>query len=416
MATAFSAWDEGNTSCPCLEPYHTEFANGSIITTETMAKKRQVKRLSPSDLSEKYFGAGIVADIAIPDEEKLYIPTKSPVLNYQLGGGFMYGRIAEIAGYESSGKTLMAISAAAAAQELGGVAIIVDAEMAFSEIWAEKNGLDLDKTFIYPENTLENISDFVVESALAYRAELTNNEPILLIVDSIAALDTLEAMMTSELDSKAEMGIRAKALYKMLRLRNRLWHRLGITVIFINQLRDTISTGFGSQFKDSRATPGGRAMPFYATQRVYLEVKKTLTIGGKKNKRKVGVEVAVEMKKNKIAIPKATRRVKVIFHPDGGDIGWDKYDGLIDILIYEDVIVKEGGQYRFDDEELGSTKEDALEALIDDPELLGDACIEAGIMTVEEMQKRLDDTTDNLYEVTEDLFPKKGKGEDDDDE
>jgi len=372
--------------------------------------------MTPESLSEKYEGAGVIADIAVPFEEHLFIPTPSPIVNYQLGGGFMYGRIVEVAGFESSGKTLLAIAAAKVAQELGGVAIFVDAEMAFSESWAEKNGLDLEKTFIYTENTIEDISDFVVEVSIAYRSQLLNNEPILLVVDSIAALDTKEAMMTSAIDAKAEMGIRAKALYRMLRLRNRVWHKLGITVIFINQLRDTISTGFAAKFGDQRTTPGGRAMPFYASQRVYLEVKKMLTMGSKKNKRKIGVEVAFEMKKNKIAIPRITRRIPVIFHPDGGDLGFDKYEGLLDILITEGVVEKEGGQYVFDGEELGSSMGIALETLVDDPELLSDACVEANIIMAEEMQKRLDDITENRYPVTEDLFPKKGKEKGDEDE
>jgi hypothetical protein len=90
-------------------------------------------------------------------------------------------------------------------------------------------------------------------------------------------------------------------------------------------------------------------------------------------------------------------------------LGFDKYGGLLEILIAEEVVEKEGGQYVFDGEELGSSMSEALETLIDDPELLSDACVEANIIMGEEMQKRLDDITENRYPVTEDLFPKKGK-------
>lgn len=305
--------------------------------------------------------------------------------------------------YISSGfishNSLMALNFIAMAQLLGGVGIFVDAEMAFSAPWAEKNGVDINKLYLYQESSIEYISDFVAESCLYYRSILVQNEPLVLVIDSIAALDTIQAMNNSELDSKAEMGIRAKALYKMLRLRNRLFHKLGVTVILINQLRDSINTGFGAKFMDKNTTPGGNAPKFFASQRIYLEAKKQLTSGSKEKKHRYGVEVVLTVKKNKLSMPKTPRRFTVIFDDEYGPLGFSKYEDLSSILIKEGVIEKRGNSYFFDGDQVATSAGGLQKEVEDDRELRGEL-LEAGkILTVSQMEERLDAEPVNRYPI-----------------
>ncbi len=380
-----------------------------------MAKKRKIKtNMSLSDIAKKYAGSGIAEDHLLDIGDMLWVPSSSPVVNYQIGGGAAYSRIMEIAGKESSGKSLLAMDLIKSAQELGGVGVFVDAELAFSKSWGELNGLDMSQLFIFEENIIEIIADFVAEIAISYRNEFINNEPIVLVVDSIAALDTKLAMETSEADSKAEMGNRAKAVYKMLRLRNRLWHRLGITVIFINQLRDKINTGFGAQFQDKVTTVGGNAMKFYASQRIFIEAKKQLTKGSKANKHRVGIEVDFSMKKNKLAIPRSPRRMSIIFDPIEDDLGFNKFDGLADILIKEGTISKSGTTYSFDGEVLANGLTNLQTKIEDDDELREDLLFDAEILTIDQMQSRLDDEVENRYPVDSISFDSYVDAEEDD--
>jgi recombination protein RecA len=365
-----------------------------------MVKKKFKTNLSPQDLANKYSHGGLGESFLQEWEDLLFIPTSSPVMNYYLGGGFAYGRIAEIAGHESSGKSLLAMDAVKNAQELGGVGIYIDSELAFDRSWAEMNGLDMSKLFVYKEDTMENLKDFTAEACIAYRSELVDNEPIVLVFDSVAAVDSAEVKYRAAVSEKAEMGSRAKAWGNLLRWRNSLWHRLGITVICVNQLRSKINTGFGAQFEDSDTTPGGKALPFYASQRLYLEQKKQLTIGSKDKRRRIGAEVNVKVKKNKIAPPKAPGRVPVIFHPDGGDLGFDKWAGLEDILIKENVLERSGTQYSFDGKVIATSRSGILDAIQEDEDLFEDIMFEAKIITTEQAQDRIDSKDDNLFPVS----------------
>jgi len=295
--------------------------------------------------------------------------------------------------------TLLAMDLIKNAQELGGVGIFVDAELAFSHSWAELNGIELDDLYIFEENAIEVISDFVAETAYYYRSKLTQNEPIILVIDSVAALDTISAIQASEETSKAEMGSRAKAFYKLIRLRNRLWNRLGITVIFINQLRDKINTGFGAQFQEKHTTVGGNALKFFASQRIWLEAKKQITVGSKDKKRRVGIEVMVTMKKNKLAIPKVPTRISCIFDPNYDDLGFNGATILPDILTKEGIVTKSGNSYTFGDKVIASSRS-SYETWLEDEDNLEDVLYEAKIPTVLSMQERLDEFADtNRYPV-----------------
>jgi recombination protein RecA len=206
-----------------------------------MAKKsKKGGILSPLQIQKKYPGSGIATSIAIPSLDTLWIPSRCLPLNYATGGGIPYGKILEIYGQESSGKTLAALDFGSVVQALGGEIMYNDAEMAFTIDWAIKNGLDPNKIHLYPETSVELISDWIMDTAISIRARLVKNEPILFIQDSIAALDCMANINSSQTDSKAEMGNRAKAIYKMVRIRNQMLAEMGVTSIFINQIRSNI--------------------------------------------------------------------------------------------------------------------------------------------------------------------------------
>lgn len=386
-----------------------------------MAKKKKIKQdMSEEAIRSKYPGSGLASIIAPDQDELFWVPTSSPVLNYRLGGGAAYGRIIELAGKESSGKSLLALDIIRNAQDMGGVGVFIDAEFAFSKSWASLNGVDPEALFLYEENTIELIGDFVAEISILYRSQLVANEPIVLVIDSVAALDTQAAMEASETDAKAEMGNRAKAFYKLLRIRNRLWAKLGITVVVINQLRDRINTGFGAQYKEKVTTVGGNAMKFYASQRIYLEAKKQLDKGSSKSKHRYGVEVEVVMKKNKLAIPRSPARIPVIFDaesdPENRELGFSRFHGLLDILLKIGTINKSGNAYYFDGDQLATSRVIMEEKLVEDEDLLEDVLTDAGIMTTEQMIIRLDEEPDNLYPISSVVFESYKDAKDEDKE
>lgn len=210
-----------------------------------MAKKGKgkIKIQTESALRKKYAGSGNGADILISPEDMLWIPSRFLALNDQWGGGACYGKIHEIYGEESSGKSLLAYDFAYCTQQLGGIVMWGDAEFAFMKGWAEQNGLDVGKVELYPEKAIELISDWSMDMGIYYRSKLVKNEPILLVVDSIAALECMENLNSSQADAKAEMGNRAKQMDKWLRTRQSSYEELGITVLLINQLRSNIGGG-----------------------------------------------------------------------------------------------------------------------------------------------------------------------------
>ena len=194
------------------------------------------KPLTRQGLQKKY-GSGFASEIALTPESTLRIPTRIIPLNYQTNGGLPYGKILELFGEESTGKSLLAMEYGYITQQLGGIVLWNDAENGFDAHWFEANGLDLSKIVLFKSRTVEKISDWILEEGKYWRSVLTNNEPILFVQDSLAALDCLANIGSSQVDAKAEMGNRAKAIYKMLRLRNEEFEKWGISAIFINQLR-----------------------------------------------------------------------------------------------------------------------------------------------------------------------------------
>lgn len=216
-----------------------------------MAKKTKVGLKVPTknEILKKYGSIMRLASDTV--ESNLWLPSTFFALNYTFGGGIPFGKVLEVAGEESSGKSLIAYNFAYTCQQLGGHVIWVDAEQSWMNSWAEANGVDPEKVTVLTDTRIEYISDAVADLAIYLRSQLTNNEPILLVIDSIAAMDCADNIDSKMVEGKAEMGGRAKALYKYFRIRSELFYRLGVTQIYINQLRTALNVGFG---KDNTTT------------------------------------------------------------------------------------------------------------------------------------------------------------------
>lgn len=366
-----------------------------------MAKKKTgIKLKTKAALRKKYSGSGSAKDIIIAGDKMLWLPSRFLALNDLLGGGVPFGKILEIYGEESSGKSLLAFDFAYCTQALGGVVLWADAEFAFTYDWAIANGLDLERVELYQEKAIELIADWSLDMALAYRSELPNNEPILLVVDSIAALDCLANMNSSQVDSKAEMGNRAKAIDRMLRLRNGAWDKLGVTVILINQVRAKIGAGL---FEDPETTPGGRATKFYASQRLGVYGGKQIkgTVNGKEDR--VGRVSSIRVKKNKVAPPKPTiKAAEVYFHPGFKEpVGFQRYFGLADVLERKGVLERKKGssRYYYKDKMVANGEKALLKLIKEDDKFRAKMIRRAGINTISQTRSRMAEMG-NLYDIS----------------
>lgn len=370
-----------------------------------MATKKTVGNLLEArNLKKRYPTSGTASSICLPEDDALWLPSRILAINDQLGGGIAYGHILELFGEENVGKTLLAMDFGYVAQALGGIVLWADAESTFNGPWAQKNGLDLEQIQLLPtENRIEVISDWIADMVVYYRSILTKNEPILLVVDSLAALETQLNLETSQVDRKAEMGNRAKAIDMMLRSRNGLFHKYGITVIFVNQLRKKIGA---TQFEDPDTTPGGQAMRFYASLRMAI-------YGGKlikdKSDKRIGRLVYVRLKKTKLSMPKDNIKADVYFKKTGNKIGYSKYAGFIDVLVERGVILRKKARFYFKDKMIANGEDAMMKVLEEDDELRRKLIKRSGVLTISKMQEKLDTTKKNLYPVKS----KKSQSEDD---
>lgn len=364
-------------------------------------KKPKIKIASEAALQKKY-GSAQASTLLVNDSEDLRIPSTVMAFNYQLGGGLPYGKVMEIYGEESSGKSLMAIDLAYCTQQLGGIVLWVDAEMAFTASWAEANDLNLDQIILYQETAVEHISDWIKDMGLLWRSKLTNNEPILLIVDSTAALDCLSNINSDQTEAKAEMGNRAKAIYRMFRTRNELLYDLGIGSVWINQLRAKVGAGM---FQDPDTTPGGKALQYYASIRVGFYGGKQ--VKGKVNgyEDRVGRLCSIRVKKNKVAPPKPTIKGMPVYTNADYEkypVGFDRYFGLEDILIKLGVVTKKSKnspQFLYKDKPIAKGKDDFIKQLWEDEKLRSRLLRKAGINTISTTQRKINKLTRNLFPI-----------------
>ncbi len=379
-----------------------------VAKTTKLLDNKELRKQFPS-----YINCQVLADDL---EERLRLPSRCIDLNYKLGGGLCYGTWTELAGYESTGKSLLAMDFGYVAQQLGGVLIWADAERAFDFKWGQKNGLDLSRIEIYRGEDIEGISDWSKAMMVHWRSKLTNNEPIVLVIDTIAALETKDNLATDEKNTKAEMGNRAKAIYRYYRKRNRFLDDLGVVGIVINQVRKKVGA---TMFEAAETMPGGDATKFYASVRLMLhrskQVKGFVNTKGKwtdsiDKGEKVGQSIILEISKNKTAPPAGRFKTEVYFIEGKYDyVGYSKYAGLPDILLKLGTLKKQGSRWYYKDEMICNGEDNLVPLLHEKPKLRGRIIRSSGIATISKFRERLESITKNLY-------PLKGVKMTDDDE
>lgn len=366
----------------------------------------KVKLLSDSALKKKYINSSR-GDLSLPDEKSIWLPSRCLALNWQLGGGIPYGKILELFGYESTGKSLLAMDFAYSTQQLGGVVLWGDAEFSFNPHWAEENDVDPSMVEVLSSNVVEEYADWHRDMIIHHRSKLTNNEPILLVEDSIAALECEENIGADSQGSKAQMGNRAKAIYRMYRERASLYHKYGVVVIMINQVRDKVGA---SMFEASTTTPGGAATKFFASQRVGLvrskQIKGRVVKGVFKDDRlkghKVGTNVYIQVAKNKVAPPKDNIKTQVYFTNEvWGYTGYSRYHGLPEILESKGIVKKKGSHYKYKDKSIANGADNFIAELNDNEKMRRTLIKKSGINTISRTEEKINSIGTNLYPVTE---------------
>lgn len=362
-----------------------------------MAGRKKIKIPTLREIQKKFPSQYIAGEV---DESKRpWLPTRFLAFNKVTGGGCPFGKIIELFGEESSGKSLMAYDFAYCCQYLGGIVLWVDAEQSFTNDWAKKNGLDLDKIVVYRSTSIEAISDWVANMALYWRSQLTHNEPILLVLDSVSALDTDINLNSEMLNASADMGNRAKAIYKYFRIRNEMLYSLGITQVYINQLRKNLKAGM---FENPDTTPGGKALAFYASIRIGLYGGKQITKKIKGKERKIGRVTSIRTIKNKVATPGPTLKGSPLYNNSKyvDSIGFDRLHFLDEILIEEEIIEKtKSGTYSYKGKTLCRGAEKFAELLREDDDLRRKLIRKAGINTLGATKKLLESLNENLYPI-----------------
>ena len=301
----------------------------------------------------KDFGEGSIMKLGENlDMEVEVIPTGSINLDMALGvGGVPKGRVVEVYGAESSGKTTIALHIAAEAQKMGGIVAFIDAEHALDPEYAKALGVDIDELLIsqpdYGEQALE-IADMLVRSGAVD----------LIVVDSVAAL-VPKAEIDGEM-SDQQMGLQARLMSKALRKLTATLNKSKTTMIFINQIREKIG-GFG--FGPQTTTTGGKALKFYSSVR--MEVKRVKSI--KQGEDVIGNETVVKITKNKVAPPFKEASFQIMYGK-----GITRAGEILDLAIANDIVTKAGAWFNFGDMSLGQGKENVKTRLETEKDLLNE--------------------------------------------
>lgn len=301
------------------------------------------------DKIEKSFGKGSIMKMGDNHVQEVeVIPTGSIALNAALGvGGYPKGRIIEIYGPESSGKTTLAIHAIAEAQKAGGIAAFIDAEHAFDRFYAAKLGVDIDNLWIsQPDNG---------EQALEIAEQLIRSSAIdIIVIDSVAAL-TPKAEIEGDMGDN-RVGLQARLMSQALRKLTSAISKTNTTCIFINQLREKIGVMFGNP----ETTTGGNALKFYASVR--LDIRKGQPI--KDGEEVIGNQTRIKVVKNKVAPPFRKAEFDIMF----GE-GISRSGEIIDLGAELGIIKKSGSWYSYNDTKLGQGRDAAKQCIQDNPEL-----------------------------------------------
>ena len=325
-----------------------------------MAKKEEQKPLDPREARlqalqtamakiEKDFGKGAIMRMGGEAAEKVeVIPTGSIGLNHALGvGGYPRGRIIEIFGPESSGKTTLTIHAIAEAQKAGGIAAFIDAEHAFDPTYAQKLGVNLDELYIsQPDNG---------EQALAIADQLISSAAVdLVVIDSVAAL-TPKAEIEGDMGDN-KVGLQARLMSQALRKLTATISKTKTTCIFINQLREKIGVMFGNP----ETTTGGNALKFYSSVR--LDIRRISSI--KDGEEIIGNQVRVKVVKNKVAPPFRKAEFEISFGEGISHAG-----EIVDLGVELEIIKKSGSWFSYNESKIGQGRDAVKKIIQDNPEL-----------------------------------------------
>jgi recombination protein RecA len=313
--------------------------------------KEKLKALQLTlDKIEKTYGKGTVMKLGDEAVEKIdVIPTGSLTLDIALGvGGLPKGRVIEIYGPESSGKTTLAIHAIAEAQKLGGICAIIDAEHAFDKFYAANLKVDIENLLIsQPDNG---------EQALEIADNLIRSGAVdLLVIDSVAAL-TPRAEIEGEM-SDSQVGLQARLMSKALRKLTSTISKTGCCCIFINQLREKIGVMFGNP----ETTTGGNALKFYSSVR--LDIRRSSQI--KDGERVIGNRTKVKVVKNKVAPPFTKAEFDIMYGQ-----GISKTGEVLDLGVEQNIVKKSGSWFSYGETKLGQGRDAVKQLLEDNPELL----------------------------------------------
>ncbi|GAA1945720.1 recombinase RecA [Agromyces allii] len=301
---------------------------------------------------DRQFGKGSVMRLGSEDRAPVeVIPTGSIALDVALGvGGLPRGRIIEIYGPESSGKTTLTLHAIANAQRAGGIAAFVDAEHALDPEYAKKLGVDIDALLVSQPDTGEQaleIADMLVRSGSID----------LIVIDSVAAL-VPRAEIEGEMGD-SHVGLQARLMSQALRKLTGGLNQTNTTMIFINQLREKIGVFFGSP----ETTAGGKALKFYASVRLDIRRIETLKDGTEA----VGNRTRVKVVKNKMAPPFKQAEFDILY-----GVGISREGSLIDYGVDQAIVKKSGAWYTYDGDQLGQGKENARNFLLSNPDIAAD--------------------------------------------
>ncbi|EJX10666.1 recombinase A [gut metagenome] len=319
-------------------------------TENNMASSEKLKALQAAmEKIEKSFGKGSIMKMGDDNIEQVeVIPTGSIALNVALGvGGYPKGRIIEIFGPESSGKTTLAIHAIAEVQKAGGIAAFIDAEHAFDRFYASKLGVNIDDLYIsQPDNG---------EQALEIAEQLIRSSAIdIIVIDSVAAL-TPKAEIEGDMGDN-KVGLQARLMSQALRKLTSAISKTRTTCIFINQLREKIGVMFGNP----ETTTGGNALKFYASVRLDIRPGQPIKDG----EEILGKLTKVKVVKNKVAPPFRKAEFDIMF----GE-GISHSGEIIDLGSDLGIIKKSGSWYSYNDTKLGQGRDAAKQCITDNPEL-----------------------------------------------
>lgn len=298
---------------------------------------------------ERSYGKGSVMKMGDKTDTNIStVPSGSLALDIALGvGGYPRGRIIEIYGPESSGKTTVALHAIAEAQKKGGVAAFIDAEHALDPKYARAIGVDVDELLLSQPDTGEQgleIADALISSGAID----------ILVIDSVAAL-VPRAEIEGEMGA-SHMGLQARLMSQALRKLSGSINKTKTIAIFINQIREKIGIVFGNP----ETTPGGRALKFYSTVR--LEVRRSEQI--KDGTNMIGNRTKIKIVKNKVAPPFKVAEVDIMY-----GLGISIVGEIVDLAAEEDIIDKSGSWYSYKDTRIGQGRENAKQFLLDNPEM-----------------------------------------------